>query len=69
MSLGDLRTFGKNFNLQSVVVHKGPSVHAGHYVTYVRENDGTWVLFNDDKVSICSFPPLGQCYLLLYRQT
>lgn len=45
-----------NFELQSIVCHKGASIHAGHYVAFVRkeipdEQGGRqWVLFNDEKV-------------------
>ncbi|KAL8293937.1 hypothetical protein RB600_000079 [Gaeumannomyces tritici] len=43
------------FQLQSIVCHKGTSIHAGHYVAFIRkqlENEGSlsWVLFNDEKV-------------------
>ncbi|KAL5604310.1 hypothetical protein BROUX41_002283 [Berkeleyomyces rouxiae] len=41
------------FQLQSLVCHKGTSIHTGHYVAFVRKQiDGqdTWVLFNDEKV-------------------
>lgn len=44
------------FRLQSIVCHKGTSIHAGHYVAFIRkhltaESDkDTWVLFNDEKV-------------------
>ncbi|GAB0136621.1 hypothetical protein EsDP_00004916 [Epichloe bromicola] len=44
-----------SFQLQSIVCHKGTSIHAGHYVAFIRKKvDGqqrpTWVLFNDEKV-------------------
>ncbi|KAK6542567.1 hypothetical protein TWF694_006515 [Orbilia ellipsospora] len=42
-----------NFRLHSIVCHKGGSIHAGHYVAFIRKVvDGkeTWVLFNDEKV-------------------
>jgi ubiquitin carboxyl-terminal hydrolase 5/13 len=45
-----------NFELQSIVCHKGASIHAGHYVAFIREaipgdgKDRQWVLFNDEKV-------------------
>lgn len=32
------------------ISHKGPSVHSGHYVAHVRQQDGRWALFNDEKV-------------------
>ncbi|KAI1960989.1 ubiquitin C-terminal hydrolase Ubp14 [Ophidiomyces ophidiicola] len=43
------------FQLRSIICHKGPSVHAGHYVAFVRkqvssEMGDSWVLFNDEKV-------------------
>ncbi|KAI9681122.1 MAG: hypothetical protein M1817_002404 [Caeruleum heppii] len=43
------------FQLHSIVCHKGGSIHAGHYVAFVRKHidegkEDTWVLFNDEKV-------------------
>ncbi|RDA84370.1 hypothetical protein CP532_2577 [Ophiocordyceps camponoti-leonardi (nom. inval.)] len=42
------------YQLRSLVCHKGTSIHAGHYVAFVRkqlEGEGAkWVLFNDEKV-------------------
>ena len=45
------------YELSSIVCHKGASVHAGHYVAFVREalpdkvsGERSWVLFNDEKV-------------------
>ncbi|KAF2436232.1 ubiquitin carboxyl-terminal hydrolase 14 [Tothia fuscella] len=42
--------------LRSIVCHKGSSIHAGHYVAFVRKNipgedQPSWVLFNDEKVA------------------
>ncbi|GAB7355423.1 hypothetical protein MBLNU459_g5937t1 [Dothideomycetes sp. NU459] len=39
------------FKLSSIVCHKGSSIHAGHYVAFVRKDPG-WVLFNDEKVAL-----------------
>lgn len=45
-----------SFELQSIVCHKGASIHAGHYVAFIRKQipgeskDKQWVLFNDEKV-------------------
>ncbi|KAJ8126261.1 hypothetical protein O1611_g7376 [Lasiodiplodia mahajangana] len=44
-----------NFQLQSIVCHKGTSIHAGHYVAFIRKKldpseKPKWVLFNDEKV-------------------
>jgi len=43
------------FQLQSIICHKGASIHAGHYVAFIRKQDPkdqhmAWVLFNDEKV-------------------
>ncbi|KAK5801010.1 hypothetical protein VI817_003222 [Penicillium citrinum] len=43
------------YQLRSIVCHKGTSVHAGHYVAFVRkalpgQDTLSWVLFNDEKV-------------------
>ncbi|TVY82715.1 Ubiquitin carboxyl-terminal hydrolase [Lachnellula suecica] len=43
------------FQLESIICHKGASIHAGHYVAFIRKalsgNDSpAWVLFNDEKV-------------------
>jgi ubiquitin carboxyl-terminal hydrolase 5/13 len=50
------------FELQSIVCHKGASIHAGHYVAFIKkeiphpdreageEGKKSWVLFNDEKV-------------------
>ncbi|PTB49901.1 hypothetical protein M431DRAFT_499916 [Trichoderma harzianum CBS 226.95] len=48
-------TLPARFQLQSIVCHKGTSIHAGHYVAFIRKSlEGretpTWVLFNDEKV-------------------
>ena len=47
------------FVLSSIVCHKGASIHAGHYVAFVKKRlpekeDGGegWVLFNDEKVAL-----------------
>jgi ubiquitin carboxyl-terminal hydrolase 5/13 len=42
------------YRLQSVIMHKGSSVHTGHYVAFIRKDipgvGEDWVLFNDEKV-------------------
>ncbi|KAL8927901.1 MAG: hypothetical protein Q9172_001127 [Xanthocarpia lactea] len=43
------------FRLRSIVCHKGASIHAGHYVAFIRkpipdEGSESWVLYNDEKV-------------------
>lgn len=47
-------TLPAKFQLHSIVCHKGSSIHAGHYVAFIRKILDTqvakWVLFNDEKV-------------------
>ncbi|KAL6872235.1 ubiquitinyl hydrolase [Trichoderma longibrachiatum] len=48
-------TLPAKFQLQSIVCHKGTSIHAGHYVAFIRKplegkETPIWVLFNDEKV-------------------
>lgn len=43
----------KQYKLQSVICHKGNSVHSGHYVVFIKKRiaeKDTWVLYNDDKI-------------------
>lgn len=47
------------FSLSSIVCHKGASIHAGHYVAFIKkqlpESEGGgegWVMFNDEKVAL-----------------
>ncbi|KAF2770348.1 ubiquitinyl hydrolase [Teratosphaeria nubilosa] len=47
------------FGLKSIVCHKGSSIHAGHYVAFIKKTlpgagskKGEWILFNDEKVAL-----------------
>lgn len=49
---GSIKTPAK-YRLKSIICHKGGSIHAGHYVAFVRKivnGSLKWVLFNDEKV-------------------
>jgi ubiquitin carboxyl-terminal hydrolase 5/13 len=51
INVGGSRELPAHYRLKAFVSHKGPSTHSGHYVAHVRVGDeGTWVLFNDEKV-------------------
>nr|POE75777.1 ubiquitin carboxyl-terminal hydrolase 14 [Quercus suber] len=49
-------TQAAHFKLNSIVCHKGTSIHAGHYVAFIKkqlpENGQGWVLYNDEKVAL-----------------
>ena len=38
------------YQLTGVLTHKGDSADGGHYVAWIRKDDGTWYLFDDEKV-------------------
>eukprot|EP00743_Colponemidia_sp_Colp-15_P001664 GILK01001820.1.p1 GENE.GILK01001820.1~~GILK01001820.1.p1 ORF type:complete len:787 (-),score=161.23 GILK01001820.1:112-2472(-) len=54
------------FQLHAVVTHLGSSVHSGHYVAHVLQED-KWVLFNDNKVALTAEPPQAG-YIYFYRR-
>jgi ubiquitin carboxyl-terminal hydrolase 5/13 len=71
-----------NYRLKAFISHKGPSVHSGHYVTSIRQPQGSlsgtressseWVLFNDEKV-VRAAPRGGEemrahAYLYIYER-
>lgn len=49
-------TMPAHYILNSIVCHKGTSIHAGHYVAFIKkkvsEDGDGWVLFNDEKVAM-----------------
>ena len=49
-SVGGFANLPANYRLKAFISHKGPSVHSGHYVATIRQDDGSWILFNDEKV-------------------
>jgi len=51
----------------AVIVHLGKSVHAGHYISYVRR-DGKWIYLNDAKVAISDEPSLGKGYIYVLKR-
>lgn len=46
ISLPPLSLIGK-YELVSILTHKGRSADSGHYVAWVKQDDGRWVLFDD----------------------
>jgi ubiquitin carboxyl-terminal hydrolase 14 len=64
------------YELQGVLTHKGRSADSGHYVSWVKQQDGSWVLFDDDELiikkdedvlALCGGGDWHMAYLLLYR--
>lgn len=40
------------YELQAVLTHQGRSSSSGHYLAWVKKNEGEWIKFDDDKVSM-----------------
>lgn len=38
------------YDLVAVLTHKGRSADSGHYVSWVKEEDGQWINFDDELI-------------------
>nr|CDS31226.1 ubiquitin specific peptidase 30 (C19 family) [Hymenolepis microstoma] len=66
-----------NYTLRAVIVHRGNTLQAGHYITYrswkkeAMETEGTedWVLTSDNNVYLVNFSSVQNCqaYMLFYE--
>ncbi|KAF8058875.1 UBP7 [Scenedesmus sp. PABB004] len=65
------------YELSGVLTHKGRSADSGHYVAWVKQADGSWVLFDDDELTVKTAEDVlalngggdwHMAYLLLYRE-
>jgi len=64
------------YELTGVLTHKGRSADSGHYVAWVKQADGSWVLFDDDELHIRTAEDVlalngggdwHMAYLLMYK--
>eukprot|EP00884_Botryococcus_braunii_P009225 jgi/Botrbrau1/18303/Bobra.0179s0032.1 len=64
------------YNLVAVLTHKGRSADSGHYVSWVKQLDGTWIQFDDEELIVRKedeIPSLSgggdwhMAYVLLYE--
>ena len=49
----------------AAIEHRGPSIHSGHYVAHVDDDDG-WLCFDDESVHQSS--TLKKAYILCLEQ-
>jgi ubiquitin carboxyl-terminal hydrolase 5/13 len=56
------------YKLRGMISHIGKNTGSGHYVAHLKDKDGRWVIFNDEKVALSSKPPLEHAYLYLYQR-
>ena len=57
------------YTLQGIVSHIGKNTGSGHYVAHLKDKEGRWVIYNDEKVALSSKPPLDHAYIYLYRRS
>ena len=57
-----------HYELKGLVSHIGSNTGCGHYVAHIREKDGRWVIFDDEKVAHSKSPPVQLAYLYLYAR-
>lgn len=60
-----------------MLTHKGRSADSGHYTAWIKQKDGTWQQFDDDKIipktaedvlGLCGGGDWHMAYLLLYQE-
>lgn len=58
------------YDLTSVLVHAGHSVHAGHYYCYVKAPNNVWHRMDDESVSAAKLSTVlkQQAYILMYTR-
>jgi ubiquitin C-terminal hydrolase len=58
------------YELSSMIVHHGSSVHGGHYVAFIKAPNGQWYEMNDSQVSGTSINKVlkQQAYVLFYTK-
>ena len=44
-----------NYELFSIILHRGDSLDQGHYYSYCKRKEEEWILFNDTSVSFYNF--------------
>ncbi|KAI8921585.1 hypothetical protein BC831DRAFT_476413 [Entophlyctis helioformis] len=58
------------YELFAFISHRGTSAHCGHYVSFVKQADGRWALFNDNKVAHVAdiSSHIGEGYIYFYKR-
>jgi len=60
-----------SYYIRAVIVHKGPTLTEGHYISYARYREtGSWFCYNDSEVHQVKFEQVQkeQAYMLFYDQ-
>jgi len=67
-SFGDVKDGNSRYELAAFISHMGSSSHSGHYVCHIKNKEGRWVIYNDNKVALSVTPPRELGYLYLYKR-
>ena len=67
---GHLDVNGHAYEMIGVVDHIGESPKSGHYITFLKDPDGNWILFNDGVNMTCQFKQVNgkNNYMFLFRR-
>ena len=59
-----------SFRLSSVLIHAGPSMHSGHYISFVRSNAGAWYRVDGEAISMVKRATVldQSAYMLFYTR-
>lgn len=59
------------YTLSGMISHIGRNTGSGHYVAHLKrlQDDGKWVIFNDEKVALSSQPPVEHAYIYLFQRS
>lgn len=63
---------GTIYELYGIIMHHGSSLKSGHYTTYVKSSNGTWLHVDDESVTTISkktvFKASSEAYVLFYSR-
>lgn len=65
---GSLTDGPSRYALWAIISHVGANATTGHYVAHIRDKDGHWVIFNDEKVALSQDPPIRMASIFFYRR-
>lgn len=60
----------EKYELIGTIVHKGTSAVKGHYITFIKDSYGNWLLYDDKQCKQVSSNLVldQQAYILIYRK-
>ena len=62
----DEKSYSGKYKLKAFISHVGRNTNSGHYVCHIKDENGKWIIFNDQKVSWSMKTPIQHGYMYLY---